>query len=388
MGYVVGRQLIRTHFWKLVTKRGFLAAPLFAFLFPTVALAQANPANVEELINTAAGAREVDDVPRAIKLYQQITEIDPQWPDGWWYLGSLQYDAGEYKEGRDALSRYIELRPNSAPAFAMRGLCQFETGDYEMSLKDLERGLALGAANQSRNEKILRYHEALLQTRLGRFGDALHSYAFFIHEEGNPDLLVGLGLAGLRTPLLPKEVKADQLPLFSSVGKAALDFMKGDKDGSRAEFEDVFKRFPATVNVHYLYGYLLYPTDADGGMAQFKEELDVAPSNAIAAAVLAWVLVLQNRDSEALPYAQKAVTWDPENPSAQLALGRALSQTGDTKSGIEHLEHALSLQPDNLEVHLALARAYSESGRKEDARRERLLSLEMTRNDTTPTVRP
>ncbi len=82
--------------------------------------------------------------------------------------------------------------PNAAPALAMRGLCEFEIGDYEPSLKDIQRALALGAANQPRNEKILRYHEALLLTRTGRFEDALRSYAFFTHDEdSNPELTAG-----------------------------------------------------------------------------------------------------------------------------------------------------------------------------------------------------
>jgi hypothetical protein len=39
-------------------------------------------------------------------------------------------------------------------------------------------------------------------------------------------------------------------------------------------------------------------------------------------------------------------------------------------------------------VHLALAKAYSKLGSKEDARRERLLCLEMTRNETAASTHP
>jgi Flp pilus assembly protein TadD len=52
--------------------------------------------------------------------------------------------------------------------------------------------------------------------------------------------------------------------------------------------------------------------------------------------------------------------------------------------GMQHLEKALKLEPDNIETHLALAKAYSKSGRKEDARRERVLCLRLSRgNDST-----
>jgi tetratricopeptide (TPR) repeat protein len=361
---------------------------IFAFL-PQLAVAQANPANFSDVASKAMAARDANNVSAAIELYQQALKLNSQWSDGWWFLGSLQYGTGAYAEARNALSRYLELTPNAAPALAMRGLCEFETGDYQPSLKDIQRALALGAANQPRNEKILRYHEALLLTRTGRFEDALRSYAFFLHDEdSNPELLLALGLAGLRTPLLPKELKADQQELYISAGKAAFDLMKRDFEAARVEFQHLFERAPAVPNAHYLDGFLLYATDPDQAVVEFKKELEVNPSNAAAEVMLAWIPLMQNDGTEALPHARKAAVEDPTLSSAQLVLGRALTETGDANAAIEHLEKTAQLQPDNLEVHLALVKAYSKAGRKEDARRERLLCLEMTKNDTAASTHP
>ena len=368
-----------------------LTVPFLSLVFPLllrISAAQANPVSFSDLASRAAAARDANDAAGAIELYQQALELNSRWSDGWWFLGSLQYGSSAYAAARDALSHYLELTSNAAPALAMRGLCEFEIAEYEKSLNDIQRALALGAANQPRNEKILRYHQALLLTRTGRFEDALRNYAFFTHDnDSNPELLLALGLAGLRTPLLPKELKSDQQELYISAGKAAFDFMKGDKETARSEFLHLFQRVPAVPNAHYLYGYLLYASDPDAALAEFKNELQAAP-NAVAEVMLAWIPLLQNDGAAALPYARKAVAEDPALPSAQLVLGRALTETGDTKDGIEHLEKTLQLQPDNLEVHLALAKAYSKSGRKEDARRERLQCLEMTKNETAPATHP
>jgi tetratricopeptide (TPR) repeat protein len=373
---------------RLLSPRRLLSVVLVAFVSRCCA-AQANPASFADVASRAATARDANDLPGAIELYQQALKLNSQWSDGWWFLGSLQYATGEYPAARDALSRYVELTPNAAPALAMRGLCEFEIGNYQESLKDIQRALALGAANQPRNEKILRYHEALLLTRTGRFEDALRSYAFFTHpEDSNPDLLMALGLAGLRTPLLPKELRPDQQELYISAGKAAFDFMRKDNDAASAEFQHLFERAPPVANAHYLYGYLLYATDPDQALVEFKKELEVNPSSAVAEVMLAWIPLLQNNGADALPHARKAVAYEPTLSSAQLVLGRALTETGETKDGIEHLEKTEQLQPDNLELHLALAKAYSKSGRKDDARRERLLCLEMTKNDTTPATHP
>jgi tetratricopeptide (TPR) repeat protein len=358
---------------------------LLAF-FPRLCIAQGDSASFSDLASRALAARDANDLPGAIELYRQALKLNSKWPDGWWFLGSLQYAAGAYAPASDALSHYLELTPNAAPALAMRGLCEFETGDYEPSLKDIQQALALGAANQPRNEKILRYHEALLLTRTGRFEDALRSYGFFAHDEDlNPELLLALGLAGLRTPLLPKETKADRQELYISAGRAAFDYMKGDLDAASTDFQHLFERVPPVPNAHYLYGYLLYATDPDQALVEFKKELAVNSSNAVAEVMLAWIPLMQNDGVAALPYARKAVADDPTLPSAQLVLGRALTETGDATDGVEHLEKTMQWQPDNLEVHLALAKAYSKAGRKEDARRERLLCLEMTKNESSAT---
>ena len=327
-------------------------------------------------------------MPQAIELYGQAVKLDPKWPDGWWFLGSMQYATDQYTEAKVALTHYIELTPDATAALALRGLCEFEVAEYSQSLADIQRALSLGAANQPRNEGILRYHEALLLTRSGRFEDALQRYGYFARNGINsPEIFAGIGLAGLRQPLLPKEVEAGQQDLFMAAGNAAFQFMAGDEKKAEQAFQDMFQRFPTTANAHYFYAYLLFAKTPAQAIAQCKQELEVAPSNPAAHALLAWALLLQNNSSAALPYAQQAAEEAPEKPIAQLVLGRSLVETGDVNSGIKHLEKALQLEPGNIEIHLALVRGYSEAGLKEDARRERQFCLEATKDEVSQFAR-
>lgn len=358
-----------------------LTFPLLAFAFLQSSFGQAaqEVPLPNDLIAQASAARMQNDVPRAIELYSEAVERSPNWSDGWWFLGSLQYGTGAYVSAGTALSRYVAMVPTAGPAYALRGLCEFETGQYPQALADIQHGLSLGAANQSRNEQILRYHEAMAQTRLGNYEGALKTYAFF-SKNGitNPELLVGIGLAGLRIPLLPKDAAADQLPLLSNAGAATYKFLAGDEVAAAQDFRALFQTFPNAPNAHFLYGYLLFSTDPDSALDQFVDELRVAPSNIDDEVLAAWALLLRNRAGEALPYARAAAEQKPALPSAQLVLGKALLETGELEEGMGHLKKALELEPNNLETHLALAKAYSKSGQTEDARRERLLCLQLT----------
>jgi len=356
---------------------------------PLICFAQTNSANFDDLAAQAAAAREQGDVQHALDLYRQGLQLNDKWADGWWFLGLLHYQADEFTAARDALTHFIELTPSAGPALALRGLCEFEIGEYEPSLNDIQHGISLGAANQPRNDKILHYHEALLLTRSGNFEAALQRYAVLARgDAANPDLLLGIGLAGLRTPLLPKDLKADKQDLYTAAGNAAFLFWSGDRNQAETAFQDLFQRFPTALNAHYLYGYLLFPTDPDHAIEEFKRELDVAPSNAAAQLMVAWDSIMRGEYPEALTHAEKAMAEDPSLPITKLVLGRALIETGDVKGGIDLLEKEQLVEPDNLEIHLALAKAYSKSGRKADARRERLRSLEIEKGQNAQAIHP
>ena len=358
---------------KIMTVAIFVAASLGQPIFSQ------SPGDFDAISAGAAAARSSGDLPRAIELYTRAVKLNPQWPDGWWFLGTLQYGADQYAQAREALTHFIDLTPNAGPATALRGLCEFEIGQYPDALQDLQRGIALGAANQPRNAQILLYHEALALTRLGRFEEAIGKYTIFVQQgQINPDLTTAIGLAGLRMPVLPKDADPAQAELISMVGQAGIAVMNRNPDAGRQAFQAVFDRFPKAPNVHYFYGYLLFAIDPDQSAAQFRLELAVVPSSASAHAMLAWISELQGNFAAALPDAEKAAAEDPSLLMDQLVLGRAMVETGNVSGGLPHLENVLQMDPENLEAHLTLAKAYSKLGRKDDARKERLLCLTLS----------
>lgn len=360
-------------------KRGSRLALTLLLLMSTLAVAQDRPADFDQVAASASAARDHGDIPRAIALYEEAVQLNPKWPDGWWYLGSLQYGSNSYEPASVALTHYLELTPGAGPALALRGLCEFEEGKYSESLQDLQQGISRGAANQPRNAGIILYHESLLLTKAGRFEEALGQYTLMVkHGTVDDDVVNGIGLASLRMPVLPKEIDPSQAQLISIVGHAASDVMRGDLPSAHTAFQEIFENFPKTPNLHYLYGYLLFTIDPDQAIAQFNEELVVSPASAITHGMLAWAYGLSGDYTDSLPHAQQAAAEDPSLPMGQLVLGRALVETGDVTGGIPHLEAVLASDPQNLEAHLALAKAYSKLGRRDDARRERLQCLSIS----------
>ena len=362
---------------------GALLSGALLSIAPTATLAQDAAPTIDQLRASAAAARESNDIPQAIKLYSQALQTDPTWADGWRYLGMLDYGQSAYPEARDAVTHFIDLRPQVGLGRALRGLCEFETGDYAQSLKDIQDGLALGAGSDPRNVPLLRSREALLLTRASMFEAALKSYALLPKDAApDQDTLIAIGLAGLRVPMLPQEVADGQKDLYAAAGRAAFEFMSGNEDSAASSFEALFKRYPTAPNAHFLYGYLAQQSDPRRAIAEFKKELTITPKNLLATELLAWTLLMQGAVEQALPYAEAAGAEQPNSAVALVVLGRALVENGELREGIGDLREALQIDPANVEAHIALAEAFSLSGRDEDAWREREETLRETGRGT------
>ncbi len=339
----------------------------------------------QQLAAQAASARAAGQLADAVTLYGQALKINPGWAAGWWYLGQLDYAGNNYAPAVAAFTHYLGLEPKASPAMALRGLCEFRLGEYAASLSDVQSALAAGAANDPRNSQILRFHEGLLLTKLGRFEEALAAYRWFAQQHlANQEMLVAVGLAALRAPELPEEAPPAMQAEALLAGQAIFPLLAKDTADATQALHRFSIRYPTAANMHYTFGYLLYPIDEDAAIGQFRKEIAVNPGSPIAYSMLAWILLMEHDPASALPVARKAVAEAPSSPLAQLCLGSALVDTGDVKSGLPLLESARASNPNDLEVRLALARAYSEAGQVAAARRERAICIQMAKAGRNP----
>lgn len=338
------------------------------------------PSQFDDLAAQAAAARDQQNIPAAIDLYTRATQLKPDWAEGWWYLTLLQYSTNQYAGAIDAANHLLQLVPHAVPAMALRGLSEFETADYTASLRDLDTAVQHGGANDPHNEQIIRYHLALDLTRAGRFQDALEQYKIFAQKHvSDPNILAGIGLAGMRATSFPTEIRPEDREIYQAAGSAGYAFLADESNQADTLFQQLFTRYPKTPNLHLFYGVLLFSHDPELAADQFRSEVAVAPGNESARALLAFSLVIAGHYPEALPEAQRAYAAAPDMLMAQLALGRSVGETGDLEHGTELLKKVLEQDPDNLEAHLGLAALFARAGKKEDAYRERMVCLKLAK---------
>jgi tetratricopeptide (TPR) repeat protein len=331
----------------------------------------------DEAARQAESARQAGHAEEAAAWYQSALKLRSNWPEGWRQLGTIQYMGGRYPEAVTALQQSVALETKQANTWTLLGLSEFETKDYKNSLLHLERGQALGFSGNSAAVRVSRYHLALLLNRNGDFDRAIDvlipaAAAGALSDE----IQFALGIALLRIPALPEEVKPDQSALVRAAGEVAALLSESRYDQAFPILEKMVHDHPDTPFLHYAYGDALAGTSMyDEAQVQLREETRLNPASALAYLRLASIGLVLHQSAGALADAKKdakkAVVLAPDSSEAHYLLGRCLLDEGDTPAAIQELELARRLSPNRPKVRFNLARAYSRAGRTAEAEQER-----------------
>ena len=326
----------------------------------------------EQFVKLADEARLAERFDDAIALYGKALNIKPKWPDGWWYVGAIFYQKDLYPQARDAFQNLVALDPQRGPAWAMLGLCLFQTGEYERAATSLQRGRSLGVNDTSELAGVVRYHIALLFIRFEYFENAFDMLAELLRTgNASPKVVEAFGLTMLRMPYLPKEIPPAQREKILIAGQAGLNMAARRQEQARAAFDTLLAQYPNDPNIHYGFGVFMLSQDADIALREFQRELAISPLHYPSMVQMAFEYLKRDQYNDALPLAEKAVQLAPKLYAARNVLGRVLLELGQVDRSIKELEEGVRLAPSSPEMHFALARAYTRAGRKEDAARER-----------------
>jgi len=338
-----------------------------------LAQTQAPGPNFDVLAKRAAEAREANRLDEAVSLYAKALALRPRWAEGWWSLGTLEYDRNNYTAAARAFHQLLPLAPKDGTARVMLGLCEFELGQDAPALKHLQEGRALGIANNQQLHEVMLYHEGILLLRSSTFKMAQNTFSTLC-KEGNQSeqVLTGLALAILRiTPQQGPPESSAQAGVVRRIGHAACLTAQRKFDQAKQEYSDLTNEYPDYPNLHNAFGmHFVEANDTSAAVEQFKQEIQRDPENV--AARLEIAVALYKVDSQAaLPYAEEAVTLNPRLPFPHYLLGLIYLDTDNYLKAIPELEIAEKAFPNDARVFFALGSAYSRAGRKQDAERAR-----------------
>jgi tetratricopeptide (TPR) repeat protein len=294
-------------------------------------------------------------------------------PNAAWQRATQLFSADRYADAIPYLKSWLASKNQDGTAWAMLGLCEFETRDYDNALLHLEKGASLGLGGSPDSVRIARYRLALLLIRNAQFDRAA---ALLVPEaEGNPlapQIQFALGLALLHKKSLPDQVPTNETPLVQSAGEISLLLHQSKYDAAFPELQQLIQKYPTTPLLHHVYGLGLASLSRyEDAEAQFNEESLISPQSELPYVQRAFVELQRRRPADALASAQRAVQLAPDSAEAHYVLGRSLLESGKYQEASQELQTAARLNPGSPEVHFNLAKAYAKLNRREDAERER-----------------
>ena len=105
-------------------------------------------------------------------------------------------------------------------------------------------------------------------------------------------------------------------------------------------------------------------------MQEFRSELELDPENTDVQYHLAFSLLQQSQNGQAVQLLKSVVARNPGHAEANYELGKELLTEGQSEESLSYLEAAVRLKPQFEPAHYQLQSAYRTLGRKEDADRE------------------
>jgi tetratricopeptide (TPR) repeat protein len=333
-----------------------------------------SPSSFTTLSSKADAARDAEHLDEAVGLYKKALALRPAWAEGWWSLGTIQYDRNVYDEAARAFLKVTTLTPKNGTAFAMLGLCEFELGKDDLALTHIQKGANIGLHKDPSLWQVVLFHQGILQQRKGSFQAAQETLEDLCLRGGQGDKLANVfGMTLLRmTSKEPPPPGSKDADIVVRVGRAGCLAGQKKYDEARPAFDAVVKENPNYPNIHYAYGlFLMELRDVAAGVEQFKQEIANDPKHVLARLRIA--ACLYKEDSAAgIPPAEEAVKLDPSLPFGHYLLGLLLLDTDKSEQAIPELEIAVKTYSRDPKIYAALGSAYSRVGRKQDAARARV----------------
>ena len=300
----------------------------------------------------------------AIAEFKQVTELEPNLPDGFLNLGQAYMESQDYEAAIPPLKRAVQLAPELAAAHQLLGYALLAQGFNAEAIPHLEKvqeQTALGIA----------------QIGGGQLPQAVENLQAALSKHPNdPDLLYYLGRA---SGLLSKQSIDTLLAAYPDSARAHQAmaenyFVLRQMPQAEGEFREALRIRPDTPELHLELG-LVYSGSSQWAKAEeeFRAQTKLEPGNAEAAYRLGSALLQQGKAREARTELERSDRLQPDMPETLYSLGKAAALAGDSAAAEKAWTKLLAIEKQSslaAQAHFALAGLYRKQGKSADAERE------------------
>ncbi|MEO8938087.1 MAG: XrtA/PEP-CTERM system TPR-repeat protein PrsT [Burkholderiaceae bacterium] len=273
---------------------------------------------------------------QAIAAYRKLAATNPESLEYQIRLGQAQLAAGQSEVALQTFGNALKTKPDAYPAQATAIGSMLRAGKSDEAAR-----LYADVKQISPKSPVLPELDGDIKFSRKQYADASATYRKLLAQAPSSNVVV------------------------KNYTALALDNKRAEADAFLADW---IKGHPKDLPVRLFDADMaLRAKDYGRATQSYRAALELQPNDALLMNNLAWAM-WQQKDPQAIAYAQKASALAPNNPAVSDTLGWMLVEQGETKKGLELLEKASAGAPLQRDIALHLAKAQLKDGRKEAAR--------------------
>ena len=345
-----------------------------SLLLPGLALCQGHEdevtPEVQRLYAAANRAQEENDTATAIDKYRAMIKLAPHLAAAYNNLGMLYFYERDYEHAIETLEHGLKLHASMPTSSAMLGMSYYQLGQNAKAEPLLKAAVA---ANPEDNQAELAL--AQVQIRLSEYQQAtitLNRYLVRNPKDQSAWYSLGKTYLQMSQDALGKINQIDPNSVVAHEIAGEIDESMHNYDVALVEYKkaiDIAPNQPGThlhmANAFWLMG------NWEAAEKEFGTELAVDPNNCSARWKLANSMLEANQPSDkALDELNQAVKSCPKLMQARVDRARAFVRLERQAEALPDLQLALSENPNEPSIHFLLAAVYRAAGKPDEALEE------------------
>ena len=316
--------------------------------------------------------RDTGRTDEAIREYQAVIRLKPDYAEAYNNLGSALADKGQVDEAIQSYQEAIRLRPDLADVYCNLGISLGKQGRIDEAIREYREAIRLNPDNPKATYNLgtilgqkgeLAEAAANLQKTIAirpDFALARHNLGCILLHQGKVDDAITQFQAALNT-------EPDQPMIHCEFANALIK--KNKVDEAVAHYERALEIDPNYADAHRFLGVALlyYKASPDAAISHFQKALELNPASAEVNNHLGIAFDRKGRAVEARNYFQRAVEIQPHYILAENNLAWLLATSPDAalRQGDKAVELAMdadqSSNGQNPMILMTLAAAYAEA---------------------------
>ena len=316
--------------------------------------------------------------------FEKVTQLNPNYPDGFNNLGYALKDQGNLKDAISSYQKAISLKPDYAEAHSNLGAALRDQGNLKDAISSYQKAISfkpdyaeahnnLGTAFQlhgNLKDAIASYQEAI--SLKPDYALAHNNLGAALKDQGNLKDAISYYQKAI-------SLKPDYAEAHYNLGNVLKD--QGNLKDAIASYQKAISLKPDDAQAHNNLGAALNDQgNIKDAIASYQKAISLKPDYAYAHYNLGKVLKDQGNLKDAIASYQKTISFKPDFANAHNNLGNALIDQGYLTEAISSYQKAISLKPDYAQAHAQMihqkAHVCDWSKTSDDVKKESLLGIE------------